>query len=273
MTSNAPCDLFNEQNMEVARQRFKNKIKKDFSVTGHELVKMAKQAVTDPDSLSEAERIFHESAMHYDSKRDAPDVKIKTFGEWTGKDHKPVSLENIQPATVAEKEAKTALNESAGSMLIEQHGEGSAVTSNDGIYIEGVFGTVNQKNKNGRIYPRAVMSKAIKQYNEEFTSRKRSLGELGHPENPAVNLERVSHIVTSLKLVGDKIHGKAKVIDTPYGDIAKNLLNDGITLGVSLRGVGSVVNGVVQDDYKLLAIDLVQDPSVSTATVTTTKGG
>ncbi len=274
MTSNT-CELFNEQNMEVARKRFKNKIKKDFSVTGHELVKMAKQAVTNPDSLSESSRIFHESAMHYDPKRDAPDVKIKTFSEWRGKEpSKPVHLEDIQPATVAEKQT-TAINESAGSMLVENYGDASLVEgSSDGeaVWVEGAFGTVNQKNKNGRIYPRAVMAKAIKQYNEEFTIRKRSLGELGHPKNPAINLERVSHIVTELKLVGNEIHGKAKIIQSPYGDIAKNLLNDGVTLGVSLRGVGSVANGVVQNDYKLLAVDLVNDPSAGSF-VTAKKGG
>lgn len=188
---------------------------------------------------------------------------------------KPVHLEDIQPATVAAKETKTALNESAGSMLVENYGDASLVEgSSDGeaVWVEGVFGTVNQKNKNGRIYPRAVMAKAIKQYNEEFTIRKRSLGELGHPKNPAINLERVSHIVTELKLVGNEIHGKAKIIQSPYGDIAKNLLNDGVTLGVSLRGVGSVANGVVQNDYKLLAVDLVNDPSAGSF-VTAKKGG
>ncbi len=274
MNSNT-CELFSPENMEVARQRFKNKIKKDFAVTGHELVKMAKQAVTDPDSLSESSRIFHNSAMHYDPKRDAPDVKIKTFDEWRGNElSKPVHLEDIQLATVADKEA-TTINESVGSMLVENYGDASLVeSSSDGetVYIEGVFGTVNQKNKNGRIYPRAVMEKQIQQYNKEFVSRTRALGELGHPEKPAVNLERVSHIVTELKLVGNEIHGKAKIIQSPYGDIAKNLLNDGVTLGVSIRGVGSVVNGVVQPDYKLLAIDLVNDPSAGSF-VTAKKGG
>jgi len=275
MTSNT-CELFNEKNMEVARKRFKNKVKKDFAITGHELVKLAQQAVMNPDSLSEAERVFHESAMHYDPKRDAPDVKIKTFAEWRGKEpSNPVHLEDIQPATVADKETKTALNESAGSMLVENYGDASLVeSSSDGeaVYIEGVFGTVNTKNSNGRIYPRAVMENQIQQYNKEFVSRTRALGELGHPENPSVNLERASHIVTELKLVGNEIYGKAKIIDTPYGDIAKNLLNDGVTLGVSIRGVGSVVNGVVQPDYKLLAIDLVNDPSAGSF-VTAKKGG
>lgn len=116
------------------------------------------------------------------------------------------------------------------------------------------------------------MEKQIQQYNKEFVSRTHALGELGHPEKPAVNLERVSHIVTQLRLVGNEIHGKAKIIDTPHGDIAKNLLNDGMTLGVSIRGVGSVVNGVVQGDYKLLAVDLVNDPSAGSF-VTAKKGG
>lgn len=91
MNSNT-CELFNEQNMEVARKRFKNKIKKDFSVTGHELVKLAQQAVINPESLTEAERVFHESAMAYDPKRDAPEVKIKSFDEWRGKKLSPYTL-------------------------------------------------------------------------------------------------------------------------------------------------------------------------------------
>lgn len=262
MNSNT-CELFHPDNMEVARKRFKKKLKKDFSVTGRELVKMALNAVKDPENLTESETIFHNSAIHYDKNRDAPEVKIKSFDEWRGKETKPVHLEDIQKMTVVEKEA-AIINESAGSMLVESYGDATLVeskTDGEAIYVSGVFGTVNQKNKNGRIYPRAVMEKQIQQYNKEFVSRTRALGELGHPEKPAVNLERVSHIITELKLVGNEIHGKAKIIDTPYGDIAKNLLNDGITLGVSLRGVGSVVNGVVQGDYSLLAIDLVNDPS------------
>lgn len=257
MNSNT-CELFNEQNTEVARKRFKKKLVKDFSVTGRELVKMALNAVKDPENLTKSEQVFHNSAIHYDPKRDSPKVKIKTFDEWRGKETKPVQLEDIQKMTVVEKEA-AVINESAGSILVENYGDATLVeskTDGEAVYISGVFGTVNQENKNGRIYPRAVMEQQIQKYNEEFTSRKRSLGELGHPKNPSINLELVSHLVTELKLVGNEIHGKAKIIDTPHGNIAKNLLNDGITLGVSLRGVGSVVNGVVQPDYKLLAIDL-----------------
>lgn len=273
MNSNT-CELFHPDNMETARKRFKNKLVKDFSITGRELVKMALNAVKDPSNLTESEEIFHNSAMHYDPKRDAPEVKIKSFDEWRGKETKPVHLEDIQPMTVVEKEA-AVINESAGSMLVENYGDATLVeskTDGEAVWVEGVFGTVNSKNKNGRIYPRAVMEQQIQKYNEEFTSRKRSLGELGHPKNPSINLELVSHLVTELKLVGNEIHGKAKIIDTPHGNIAKNLLNDGITLGVSLRGVGSVVNGVVQDNYKLLAVDLVNDPSAGSF-VTAKKGG
>ncbi len=119
--------------------------------------------------------------------------------------------------------------------------------------------------------PRAPVAAPLRETTHRKT-RTRALGELGHPEKPTVNLERVSHIITELKLVGNEIHGKAKIIQSPYGDIAKNLLNDGVTLEVSIRGVGSVVSGVVQDDYKLLAVDLVNDPSAGSF-VTAKKGG
>lgn len=145
-------------------------------------------------------------------------------------------------------------------------------TSAKKYFIEGVFMQSNQPNKNGREYPKNIMEAQLQKYNEVFISNNRALGELGHPTSPTVNLDRVSHNIVSLKMEGDDVIGKAKILDTPIGNIAKNLIDEGIQLAVSSRGLGSVklnehgIN-VVQSDFYLAAIDLVADPSAPAAFV------
>ena len=139
-------------------------------------------------------------------------------------------------------------------------------------YIEGVFLQGDIKNRNGRIYPSAVLSKEVDKYTESFISKGRALGELGHPEGPTINLDRVSHKIVSLKKEGTNFIGKAKLLETPMGKIASNLLNEGVKLGVSSRGMGSLElkNGVnyVKDDFMLAtAADIVADPSAPDAFV------
>lgn len=139
-------------------------------------------------------------------------------------------------------------------------------------FIEGVFLQSNLKNRNGRMYPKDIMSKEVKRYNEEYISKNRAFGELGHPETPAINLDRVSHMITKLYPDGNNIMGKAKILDTPNGKIVKSLLDGGACLGVSTRGVGSLKpqNGyqLVQDDFHLAtAADIVADPSAPDAFV------
>ncbi len=140
-------------------------------------------------------------------------------------------------------------------------------------FIQGIFMQAEAQNKNGRIYPVHVLEKEVGRYNEDVVKAGRALGELGHPEGPTVNLERVSHKITELKKEGSNIVGKAKILDTPYGKIAKGLLDEGISLGVSSRGMGSLIprkDGIqeVQDDFYLCTIDIVHDPSAPDAFVT-----
>ena len=139
-------------------------------------------------------------------------------------------------------------------------------------YIEGVFMQDTIKNRNGRIYPKPVLEAQIKAYTKTFVNRKRALGELGHPANPDVNLERVSHNIVDLSYVNETdVSGKAKLIDTPYGNIAKSFVREGIEMGVSTRGLGSVKESagarVVQSDFFLSAVDIVADPSAPSAFV------
>ena len=120
-------------------------------------------------------------------------------------------------------------------------------------FIEGVFMQSNTKNRNGRIYPQAILQKEAKRYTDEFIAKKRAFGELGHPDGPTVNLERVSHMIEELQEVDQNFMGRAKILDTPYGKIVKNLIDEGARLGVSSRGMGSLKpskDGVqeVQDD-------------------------
>jgi hypothetical protein len=138
--------------------------------------------------------------------------------------------------------------------------------------IRGIFMQGNIKNRNGRMYPMSVLTKEVQRYNEEYIGKKRAFGELGHPMGPTINLDRVSHIITSLKPDGNNIVGEAKILDTPMGNIVKNLINEGATIGVSSRGMGSLKdrNGIaeVQDDFYLAtAADIVADPSAPNAFV------
>ena len=139
-------------------------------------------------------------------------------------------------------------------------------------YIKGIFMQSDIQNQNGRIYPYSVLKKQVKEFNEKFVKQDRALGELGHPSGPSVNLDRVSHIITELHEDGKNFIGKAKIIDTPNGKIVKNLLESGVRLGVSSRGLGSVKTnkeGVneVQDDFVLSTVDIVSDPSAPDAFV------
>jgi len=138
--------------------------------------------------------------------------------------------------------------------------------------IRGIFLQGDIKNRNGRVYPVDVLSKEVGRYNKEFVEKKRAFGELGHPDGPTVNLERVSHMITSLKSEGRNFIGEAKIMDTPYGKIVKNLIDEGAQLGVSSRGMGSMkqVNGknVINNDFYLAtAADIVADPSAPDAFV------
>ena len=141
------------------------------------------------------------------------------------------------------------------------------------MYIEGVFLQGEIKNRNGRMYPISTLSKEVNRYNESFVKKGRALGELGHPEGPTVNLDRVSHKITSLVQEGNNFKGKAQLLSTPMGKIAQNLIGEGVTLGVSSRGVGSLkedVRGckVVGEDFMLAtAADIVADPSAPDAFV------
>ena len=140
------------------------------------------------------------------------------------------------------------------------------------LYIEGVFLQSELKNRNGRMYPFSVLEREVKRYNEEYVQSKRALGELGHPDGPTINLDRVSHRITSLRAEGNNFIGKAQILDTPMGNIAKNLLGEGVQLGVSSRGMGSIERkedcNVVADDFMLTtAADIVADPSAPDAFV------
>ena len=137
--------------------------------------------------------------------------------------------------------------------------------------IEGIFMQAEQKNRNGRIYPKDVMVKAVNKYDDEQVSKGRAVGELNHPEGPTVNLDKVSHKIESLHWEGNDVMGKATILETPMGKIVKGLLDGGVSLGVSTRGMGSLKNGndamVVQPDFMLNAVDIVQDPSAPSAFV------
>ena len=138
-------------------------------------------------------------------------------------------------------------------------------------FIEGIFMQSEQKNRNGRIYPKAIMEKAVGKYVTEQINTKRAVGELNHPDGPTVNLDKVSHLITKLEWNGDDVVGKAQILDTPMGNIVKGLLEGGVQLGVSTRGMGSLEqrNGTmyVKDDFILNTVDIVQDPSAPTAFV------
>ena len=141
--------------------------------------------------------------------------------------------------------------------------------------IKGVFLQADIKNRNGRIYPMGILEPEVKKYNDNFIAQKRAYGELGHPDGPTVNLERASHITTSLKRDGKNFLGEAKILETPMGKIVKSLMDEGCKLGVSSRGMGSVsktpgqegANVVQSDFYLATAADIVADPSAPNAFV------
>jgi hypothetical protein len=138
-------------------------------------------------------------------------------------------------------------------------------------FIEGIFMEADKKNRNGRMYPKKTLMREVERYNEEFVKSNRAMGELGHPDGPTLNLERVSHVIKELKTDGSNVVGKAKILETPYGKIVQNLIDEGVKIGVSSRGMGSLknVDGIneVQDDFILSAVDIVADPSAPNAFV------
>jgi len=140
------------------------------------------------------------------------------------------------------------------------------------LYIEGVFLQSELTNRNGRRYPFDILNREVQRYSEEYVKTKRALGELGHPDGPTINLDRVSHRIVSLHAEGNNFMGKAQILDTPMGKIAKSLLDEGVQLGVSSRGMGSIDKqegiSVVRDDFMLTtAADIVADPSAPDAFV------
>ena len=153
-------------------------------------------------------------------------------------------------------------------MLVEK----DSSTDQKNYFIKGVFLQAEQKNRNGRVYPLETMQKEVGRYSKQYIDTNRAFGELGHPDGPQINLERVSHMVKELKQDGPNFVGKAKIMETPYGKIVKNLGDEGAKLGVSSRGMGSLksISGsqVVQDDFHLAtAGDIVADPSAPMAFV------
>jgi len=138
--------------------------------------------------------------------------------------------------------------------------------------IKGIFMQADIKNKNGRVYPMEILQKEVKRYDKEFIKEKRAYGELGHPEGPTVNLERASHMITALYQDGKNFIGEAKILSTPMGEIVKSIMDEGASLGVSSRGMGSLeekggINYVRDDFYLATAADIVSDPSAPSAFV------
>lgn len=154
--------------------------------------------------------------------------------------------------------------------LVEQAPEAGKKPS---YFIEGIFMQGNKKNQNGRVYPTEVLQREMERYRKEYIDRKRALGELGHPESPTVNLDRVSHMITDIVREGNDFIGRAKIMtDLPMGNIVKGFIDEGVELGVSTRGLGSLRetnDGIneVQDDFFLSTVDIVADPSAPDAFV------
>ena len=161
--------------------------------------------------------------------------------------------------------------------LIAEHIEqelGVIIEEKDGkknYAIEGIFAQAEKENRNGRIYPKPVMEKAVDKYVTEQVSQKRAVGELNHPDGPTVNLDKVSHLITDLDWKGNDVVGKAQILETPNGQIVKGLLDGGVRLGVSTRGMGSLEKkgntNYVGNDFVLSTVDIVQDPSATGAFV------
>lgn len=152
-------------------------------------------------------------------------------------------------------------------VIVEQNEKGQKE-----YFIEGPFMQAEIKNRNGRVYPKDIMKKEVNRYVKEFVEKDRAFGELGHPEGPTINLDKVSHMITKLEQDGKNFMGRAKILSTPNGQIVRNLINDGAKLGVSSRGLGSLETRggaqVVKDDFQLAtAADIVADPSAPEAFV------
>ncbi len=160
----------------------------------------------------------------------------------------------------------TEYTETDVQCIVEAKEDGSKIHM-----IEGIFAMAESKNRNGRVYPKGVMESAVKKYVDEQVSKDRAVGELNHPDGPTVNLDKVSHKIESLEMNGNNVMGKARILDTPMGNIVKGLLEGGVQLGVSTRGMGSLEqrNGsmYVKDDFMLNTVDIVQDPSAPNAFV------
>jgi len=158
----------------------------------------------------------------------------------------------------------TEVNDNVNLVTEEVNGEKQ-------YHIDGIFMQAEQKNRNGRVYPHKTLMKEVQRYNNEYVKTNRAMGELGHPDGPQLNLERVSHLIKELRVDGNDIYGRAKILDTPYGKIVKDLVKEGVKIGVSSRGMGSLkqVNGIneVQEDFNLAAVDIVADPSAPDAFV------
>ena len=139
------------------------------------------------------------------------------------------------------------------------------------FFIEGIFMQAEQKNRNGRIYPKNILAKAVTEYNESKVKTKRAVGELNHPDGPGINLDKVSHRITEVKWSGNDVLGKALILDTPMGQIVKGLLEGECQLGVSTRGMGTVRmkegTSIIEDGFALTTVDIVQDPSAPSAFV------
>jgi len=156
---------------------------------------------------------------------------------------------------------------------IEMLEEADAKTGKKSLYIVGPFLQANKENKNRRVYPTEILSKEVKRYNEQYVQKSRAYGELGHPQGPIINLDRCSHMIKELKQDGDNFIGKAKIMDTPMGNIVKNLMAEGANLGVSSRGMGTLkvnqkgIAEVQKDFYLATAADIVADPSAPDAYV------
>jgi hypothetical protein len=157
-------------------------------------------------------------------------------------------------------------NENSLQCLVEEKKDGGKK-----YVIEGVFAQAETKNRNGRIYPKAIMERAVEKYVDEQVSKSRAVGELNHPDGPTVNLDKVSHLITDLRFEGNDVVGKASILDTPMGKIVQGLLEGGVNLGVSTRGMGSLEQRdnatYVKDDFVLSTVDIVQDPSAPNAFV------
>ena len=157
------------------------------------------------------------------------------------------------------------------NIIVEASTEGSGAGKD--YFIQGVFLQANLQNRNGRVYPLDILEREVGRYNSAYITQHRALGELGHPDGPTINLDRVSHLIVDLFKEGNNFIGKAKILDTPHGKIVKNLIDEGVKLGVSSRGMGSLKEnsrGVqeVQDDFYLAtAADIVADPSAPAAFV------